>query len=153
MLTSLHNGVIQLWDYRMETLIDKFEEHDGTLRPFPAVCVQIQLPLSLCRAAGPVRGVHFHRSQPLFVSGGDDYKIKVWNYQQKRCLFNLTGHLDYIRCVCGSVALPFRRVCLIVFTAHSERCNSTTSIRGFCPHQTIRHCVSGTGNLGSASQC
>ena len=44
----------QLWDYRMGTLIDRFDEHDG-----------------------PVRGVHFHRSQPLFVSGGDDYKIKV----------------------------------------------------------------------------
>uniref|UniRef100_A0A8C0XNP7 Coatomer subunit alpha-like protein n=1 Tax=Castor canadensis TaxID=51338 RepID=A0A8C0XNP7_CASCN len=28
-LTSLHNGVIQLWDYRMCTLIDKFDEHDG----------------------------------------------------------------------------------------------------------------------------
>ncbi|MDN8817494.1 hypothetical protein Q0M01_13680, partial [Staphylococcus aureus] len=48
---------------------------------------------------GPVRGVHFHHSQPLFVSGGDDYKIKVWNYKQRRCLFTLTGHLDYIRTV------------------------------------------------------
>jgi len=57
-------------------MIDKFEEHDG-----------------------PVRGVDFHRSQPLFVSGGDDYRIKVWNYQSKRCLFNLLGHLDYIRTV------------------------------------------------------
>lgn len=28
-LASLHNGVIQLWDYRMCTLIDKFDEHDG----------------------------------------------------------------------------------------------------------------------------
>jgi len=46
-LASLHSGVIQLWDYRMGTLIDKFDEHDG-----------------------PVRGVHFHKSQPLFVSGG-----------------------------------------------------------------------------------
>ncbi len=27
--------------------------------------------------AGPVRGVHFHKNQPLIVSGGDDYKIKV----------------------------------------------------------------------------
>jgi WD40 repeat protein len=44
----------QLWDYRMGTLIDRFDEHDG-----------------------PVRGIHFHKSQPLFVSGGDDYKIKV----------------------------------------------------------------------------
>lgn len=30
-LTSLHNGVIQLWDYRMCTLIDKFDEHDGKI--------------------------------------------------------------------------------------------------------------------------
>lgn len=60
-LASLHSGVIQLWDYRMGTLIDRFDEHEG-----------------------PVRGVHFHHSQPLFVSGGDDYKIKVWNYKQRR---------------------------------------------------------------------
>lgn len=38
----------------MGTLIDRFDEHDG-----------------------PVRGIHFHKSQPLFVSGGDDYKIKA----------------------------------------------------------------------------
>eukprot|EP00096_Caligus_rogercresseyi_P012653 TRINITY_DN536_c0_g1_i4.p1 TRINITY_DN536_c0_g1~~TRINITY_DN536_c0_g1_i4.p1 ORF type:complete len:1250 (+),score=425.50 TRINITY_DN536_c0_g1_i4:124-3873(+) len=73
-LASLHNGVIQLWDYRMCTLLDKFEEHEG-----------------------PVRGIDFHQQQPLFVSGGDDYKIKVWNYKLKRCLFQLLGHLDYIR--------------------------------------------------------
>ena len=53
-LASLHSGVVQLWDYRMGTLIDRFDEHDG-----------------------PVRGVDFHTNQPLFVSGGDDYKIKV----------------------------------------------------------------------------
>jgi len=73
-LASLHSGVIQLWDYRMKTLIDKFDEHDG-----------------------PVRGIHFHQAQPLFVSGGDDYKIKVWNYKSRKCLFTLLGHLDYIR--------------------------------------------------------
>uniref|UniRef100_V9K9W5 Coatomer subunit alpha n=1 Tax=Callorhinchus milii TaxID=7868 RepID=V9K9W5_CALMI len=73
-LSSLHNGVIQLWDYRMCTLIDRFDEHDG-----------------------PVRGIDFHKQQPLFVSGGDDYKIKVWNYKLRRCLFTLLGHLDYIR--------------------------------------------------------
>jgi carbamoylphosphate synthase small subunit len=38
----------------MCTLLDKFDEHDG-----------------------PVRGICFHNQQPLFVSGGDDYKIKV----------------------------------------------------------------------------
>lgn len=76
-LASLHNGTIQLWDYRIGSLIDKFEEHEG----------------------GPVRGVCFHTSQPLFVSGGDDYKIKIWNYKLRRCIFTLLGHLDYIRTV------------------------------------------------------
>jgi WD40 repeat protein len=47
-LASLHSGVIQMWDYRMGTLLDRFDEHDG-----------------------PVRGVHFHATQPLFVSGGN----------------------------------------------------------------------------------
>ena len=53
----MHNGVIQLWDYRMCTLLEKFDEHEG-----------------------PVRGVDFHKQQPLFVSGGDDYKIKVKSF-------------------------------------------------------------------------
>jgi len=75
-LTSLHNGQIQLYDYIRQTIIDKFEEHDG-----------------------PVRGIDFHKVQPLFVSGGDDYRVKVWDYKQRRCLFTLLGHLDYIRTV------------------------------------------------------
>ncbi|MCO5570500.1 hypothetical protein L7F22_024222 [Adiantum nelumboides] len=32
-LASLHSGVIQLWDYRMGTLIDRFDEHEGHLLP------------------------------------------------------------------------------------------------------------------------
>lgn len=28
-LTALHNGAIQLWDYRVGSLVDKFEEHEG----------------------------------------------------------------------------------------------------------------------------
>ncbi|KAL1918268.1 uncharacterized protein VTP21DRAFT_2928 [Calcarisporiella thermophila] len=75
-LAALHNGCIQLWDYRMGTLLERFDEHDG-----------------------PVRGIAFHPTQPLFVSGGDDYKIKVWNYKTRRCLFTLNGHLDYVRTV------------------------------------------------------
>ncbi len=31
-----------------------------------------------CRCIGPVRAVNFHPSRPLLVTGGDDYKIKVW---------------------------------------------------------------------------
>lgn len=112
-LASLHSGVIQLWDYRMGTLIDRFDEHDG-----------------------PVRGVHFHKSQPLFVSGGDDYKIKVWNYKNRRCLFTLLGHLDYIRTVQYHQEYPWivsasddqtiriwnwqSRTCISVLTGHNH---------------------------------
>ncbi|KAK8813356.1 hypothetical protein WA158_002948 [Blastocystis sp. Blastoise] len=83
-LCSLHDGQIQLWDYRVGTLLETFQEHEG-----------------------PVRSVDFHPSQPLFVSGGDDYKIRVWNYRQKRCLFALLGHLDYIRTVCFHPECPW----------------------------------------------
>ncbi|GAM85563.1 hypothetical protein ANO11243_035700 [Dothideomycetidae sp. 11243] len=83
-LVALHSSTIQLWDYRMGTLIDRFEEHDG-----------------------PVRGVDFHKTQPLFVSGGDDYKVKVWSYQTRRCLFTLSGHLDYVRTVFFHHELPW----------------------------------------------
>ena len=48
---------------------------------------------------GTVRSGHFHNTQPFFVSGGDDCKIKLWNYNTKRCIFNLLGHTDYIRTV------------------------------------------------------
>ncbi|XP_073024990.1 coatomer subunit alpha-1-like isoform X1 [Primulina eburnea] len=112
-LASLHSGVIQLWDYRMGTLIDRFDEHEG-----------------------PVRGVHFHKSQPLFVSGGDDYKIKVWNYKLRRCLFTLLGHLDYIRTVQFHHECPWiisasddqtiriwnwqSRTCISVLTGHNH---------------------------------
>ena len=28
---ALHNGSVQLWNYRMGVLVDRFEEHEGTL--------------------------------------------------------------------------------------------------------------------------
>ncbi|KAK9723294.1 hypothetical protein K7432_002041 [Basidiobolus ranarum] len=112
-LSSLHNGAVQLWDYRMGTLIERFEEHDG-----------------------PVRGVAFHPTQPLFVSGGDDAKIKVWNLKTKRCMFTLTGHLDYIRTVFFHHEHPWiisasddqtiriwnwqSRACIAVLTGHNH---------------------------------
>ncbi|KAK6455869.1 coatomer WD associated region-domain-containing protein [Scheffersomyces xylosifermentans] len=83
-LVSLHSSTIQLWDYRMGTLIDRFEDH-----------------------VGPVRCVDFHPTQPLFVSGGDDYSIKVWSLNTRKCIFTLNGHLDYIRTVSFHKDLPW----------------------------------------------
>lgn len=68
----------------MGTLIDRFEEHDG-----------------------PVRSVDFHPTQPIFVSGGDDYSIRVWSTQSRKCMFVLQGHLDYVRTVMFHKELPW----------------------------------------------
>lgn len=61
-----------------------------------------------------MRGLDFHSTQPLFVSGGDDYKIKVWNYKLRRCLFTLTGHYDYVRTV------EFHREQVTIFIVYCE---------------------------------
>lgn len=68
----------------MGTLIDRFEGHDG-----------------------PVRGIDFHKTQPLFVSCGDDYTVKVWSLQTRKLLFTLNGHLDYVRTVFFHNDLPW----------------------------------------------
>lgn len=97
----------------MGVLVDRFEEHDG-----------------------PVRGIDFHPTQPLFVSGGDDYKIKVWNYKTRRCLFTLHGHLDYVRSVYFHPEQPWiisasddqtiriwnwqNRSCIAILTGHNH---------------------------------
>lgn len=97
----------------MCTLLEKFDEHEG-----------------------PVRGICFHNQQPLFVSGGDDFKIKVWNYKQRRCIFTLNGHLDYVRTTVFHHEYPWilsssddqtiriwnwqSRTCICVLTGHNH---------------------------------
>lgn len=46
-----------------------------------------------------MRSCAFHPTQPLFASAGDDGIVKVFNHRQRKLLFSLTGHLDYIRSV------------------------------------------------------
>ena len=74
--TKTTNNTSFKTDYRMKVKIDQFEEHEG-----------------------PVRGIHFHPTKDLFVSGGDDSSIKLWNHKLRRCVFTLSAHLDYIRTV------------------------------------------------------
>jgi len=68
---ALHNGSVQLWNYRMGVLVDRFEEHEGDV-------VIIRFDHQIDHSVGPVRGVAIHPSRALLATGGDDYKIKVW---------------------------------------------------------------------------
>ncbi|KAF7426148.1 hypothetical protein PC9H_008514 [Pleurotus ostreatus] len=112
---ALHNGSVQLWNYRMGVLVDRFEEHEG-----------------------PVRGVAIHPTRALLATGGDDYKIKVWDIrpQNRKCLFTLHGHLDYVRTVQFHHEMPWilsasddqtiriwnstSRNCIAILTGHSH---------------------------------
>ena len=109
LLASLHNGAVHLYDYERSTLLEKYAGHEG-----------------------PVRGVHFHPLQGLFVTGGDDGLVKVWDF--RKCLFTLTGHMDYVRSVEFHASLAWvasasddqtvrlwnwqSRVCLAIVTGH-----------------------------------
>ena len=153
---------LQLWDYRMGTLIDRFDEHDG-----------------------PVRGVCFHKSQPLFVSGGDDYKIKVChnsisetshhftkypNLHQTCCkmwsqhLLNCQGLAFTFYMAIASYVMKFDTTarsgttncggvssrCWVTWTTFAQ-CSSTMSTLGLSQPQTTRPFGSGTGRVAPAS--
>lgn len=90
---SLHNGNVQLWNYQMGTLVGRLDEHDGELHAslHTTVCTDAAqtgggIPyvevhayrVVLCLSTGPVRGVAFHPFRDLLVTGGDDYKVRVW---------------------------------------------------------------------------
>lgn len=98
----LHTSTIQLWDYRMGTLIDRFEEHDG-----------------------PVRGIDFHCTQPLFVSGVTITKSKF-------------GHTRL-----AAAYLPW----MVIWTTF-ERSSSTTNYHGSCHPRMIKQFAYGIGRIG-----
>lgn len=83
-LVALFSSTIQLWDYRMGTLLHRFEGHEG-----------------------PVRGIDFHPTQPIFASTGDDATIKIWSLETNKCIHTFTGHLDYVRTVFFHNELPW----------------------------------------------
>jgi len=61
-LSSLHNGAIQLWDYRMGTLIDRYDEHEGTygflfVGAWHATCRCCSIPCDSWRSCGATRPV------------------------------------------------------------------------------------------------
>ena len=106
---------------------------------------------------GPVRGVNFHPTRPLLVSGGDDYKIKVWGEykirpcllmlnldhfvdirpQSRKCMFTLHGHLDYVRTVQFHHEMPW-----IVSIPPISIPDSLFAVS--CPHLMIKPSVFGT---------
>eukprot|EP01084_Bolivina_argentea_P235886 396784_1 len=78
-LTSLSSGTIQLWNYADNILLHQFHNAHK----------------------GPIRSVDFNPdpNSNEFISGGDDYIIRMWNYTSYEKLFEFSGHCDYVRIV------------------------------------------------------
>ena len=130
-LSSLHNGIIQLWDYQMGTLLDRFDEHNG-----------------------PVRGVCFHNHQPLFVSGGDDYKIKASVFVLFFLLLNYFMTFFY-HVISSYGTTNWGGACLPCWGTWITFVQSSfiTNTPGLWAVLMIRQFVSGTGSLDPASLC
>ncbi|CAJ1023095.1 WD domain, G-beta repeat/Coatomer WD associated region/Coatomer (COPI) alpha subunit C-terminus, putative [Leishmania lindenbergi] len=117
-LCGLHNGAVQIWDYRMSICVDTYTEH-----------------------VGAVRGADFHVNQPLFVTGGDDYTVKVWNYKLHRCLFTMTGHMDYVRTTFFHHEQPWILSCSDDFTIRVWNWQSRKSIACLPGHNHYVMCA------------
>jgi len=110
---SLHNGSVQLWNYQMGTLVDRFEEHDGMGVLTSHVCGTSSLHLTQgrCEASLFIRHVPYLRPEEMTIKS----KFGVCLYidiagirlngcidlrpQSRRCIFTLHGHMDYVRTV------------------------------------------------------
>lgn len=66
----------------MGTLVGRLDEHDGQFehlyRYTPTRHACIRTAEADAVPSGPVRGVAFHAFRDLLVTGGDDYKVRVW---------------------------------------------------------------------------
>lgn len=104
-LLAQHNGEIRAYDYTLSSFIHKFLDHDG-----------------------PVRSIQFHQHNDIFVSGGDDQYVRIWDYTNRTSV-KLKGHSDYIRCVRFHQSEPF------VLSASDDR---TVKVWNFQSKKKIR---------------
>lgn len=143
---SLHSGSIQMWNFQMGTLVERFDEHDGA-RPVLALVISRDCWLTQNLSfTGPVRGIAFHPSQPLFVSGGDDYKIKVCP-----CQLACRQRADPADPRSGTTSRGDASSRCTATSTMFARSRSTRSTPGSSRRRTTRRSGYGTGNRGNAS--
>jgi len=77
-------GEIQLWDFELGVLVERFREHTAI-----------------------VRCLDFHPTQPMFASADDKGNFVLWDYQKKQVVFRKQIINDYIRGVHFHSELPW----------------------------------------------
>jgi hypothetical protein len=94
-----------------DKLLERFEEHEG-----------------------PVRGVDFHRTQPLFVSGGDDYLPALGSYVYQLTWFRMgqcftDGPARRVVCIPGDAGTDLRAIAVVI---DRQLFGAGTSLRNRC---------------------
>lgn len=83
-------------------------------------------------AVGPVRAVAIHPSRPLLVSGGDDYKIKVWGEStyipSSKVSLSYTSSCPDVLCLTFEIRHQTSKPSLSFHAAWSSRLHSYCSI-------------------------
>ncbi|KAF5389571.1 hypothetical protein D9757_004109 [Collybiopsis confluens] len=101
---GLHNGSIQLWNYRMGVLVLfepsisipaalywSLEETTTRLKYGNRRCL-----FTLHGHLDYLRTVQFHHEMPWIISCSDDQTIRIWNSTSRNCIAVLTGHSHYV---------------------------------------------------------
>lgn len=80
-LIGTYKAELMIVDYKLGSIIDTYQifKSDGTI------------------STDCIRCVDFHPTQPLFVCGGNDKNIYVFNYKTKKRTIKFEGHEDYVR--------------------------------------------------------
>ncbi|KAI5147721.1 coatomer subunit alpha [Nematocida ausubeli] len=116
-ITGLHSGAIQGWNYLYKTKIFELNEHEGPVR----VVVFHHLVERFASAGDDclvriwdyktksvetvfkghtdyIRSIEFHKHLPWLITTSDDQTIRIWNFQSKKQIACLTGHTHYVMC-------------------------------------------------------
>ena len=73
------------------------------------------------------------QDKPYLVSGGDDFSVKVWDYQTKQCLFTFESHEDDITSVCFHPELP------LIFSSSEDGNVNIWNVNNFKLEKTLSY--------------
>lgn len=85
LLTSNYSGEVKIVDYMVGTVLQEYTVSEKQC----------------------IRSVDFHPTQPIFVCGGHDKNVYVYDYNQRRRTTVFEGHDDYVRSVVFHPTHPF----------------------------------------------
>lgn len=84
LIMSTYQGEVKIVDYMLGSILQEYVVTDNEC----------------------IRSVEFHASQPIFVCGGHDKNVYIYDYNQKKKTTKFEGHDDYIRTVCFHQTYP-----------------------------------------------